>query len=784
MGGGRISAQTDVTGTYLINADLEGTYASIKQPTSDRDIYQPEGWVVVYENGESNDMTSLNSSTTQWTQFSGRPQLAGGENNTYWLRFRWGNSENFTISQETKAPLPAGTYCLSADVFLQTGTGVANVSVAGKTSNISSIAQWKENKIIFELAETSKVTVSFNVTQKVQEETVFGFDNVKIISLNEKPTLPLLSDIEGTDVDLNDFPIDEGDYTLEVEGTAGTEIKVSADNLSYTPEKTGTIRFVKSKGIVYVYENAEYAGAISSELAEPTFPDVTSENVISSDKNLLSNASFETLGDLKSSNRYYPGEPWTGNYPNDARVQLGTEVGNKSGADNGDYLLVWRGSSANNIGQSVSGINPNRKYKVQVHQVYGNNGTGAFRLGLGTSVGNVSYGYVDLTLGGGDDNTHKTISGVFSTAAEVSGECFFTMTGFQGNGDRMPCIDWISLVCQNAFPITGVSSAIFVAGTGYAPATAEDAYNQALVTAKDANASDDYKNIGGKERADLVAEIGKAEPVTIDGYKEATVALLNVTEAFIAAKESYDAYAEAKAEVVDVDESKVLAVTIAGNTTVTAEDAAKAAIILSRVKVLEEASVSNALATDFVTNGTFDSNKDNWIATGGFQNTGVASNQQGDFTGKFWENWNPAAKVNKMYQTIENIPNGTYCLEIAAFVNNIANPNGSQYVYANSSKTYLKTTTPTYYEVVVFVEDNKMEIGLNQTTATTNWMGIDNVSLNYFGVEDNVAEVGYNVAIQKAKEVMSDELYVNVNSAGSEKQALQQEINKANMEGS
>ena len=73
-----------------------------------------------------------------------------------------------------------------------------------------------------------------------------------------------------------------------------------------------------------------------------------------------------------------------------------------------------------------------------------------------------------------------------------------------------------------------------------------------------------------------------------------------------------------------------------------------------------------------------------------------------------------------------------------------------------------------------------MEIGLNQTTATTNWMGIDNVSLNYFGVEDNVAEVGYNVAIQKAKEVMSDELYVNVNSAGSEKQALQQEINKAN----
>ena len=152
--------------------------------------------------------------------------------------------------------------------------------------------------------------------------------------------------------------------------------------------------------------------------------------------------------------------------------------------------------------------------------------------------------------------------------------------------------------------------------------------------------------------------------------------------------------------------------------------------------------------TDLVENGTFDVQGvvAPWKATGGFQNQTTANNQSGAFgivNSFFYENWNGSAKVNKMYQEINNIPNGTYKLKIAAFVNTLADPNESQYVYANNDKVYLTTGEPTAYEVTTVVTENKIEIGLEQTTATANWMGIDNVSLSYIGPKNQfVKEMG------------------------------------------
>ena len=158
---------------------------------------------------------------------------------------------------------------------------------------------------------------------------------------------------------------------------------------------------------------------------------------------------------------------------------------------------------------------------------------------------------------------------------------------------------------------------------------------------------------------------------------------------------------------------------------------------------LADATYSTPIVTNFVVNGTFTDNVNGWTCTGGFQNQNRASNKQGAFTVPFFENWNGSAQVNKMYQTIENIPNGTYRLDIAAFVNNLANPNESQYVFANNDKVYLTTGEPTAYQVWTVVTTNSVEIGLEQTTATANWMGIDNVSLSYFGAGDVVNDAKY-----------------------------------------
>ena len=169
-------AQTDVTSTYLTNPDFEGEYSSNSQPSKDRDIYQPSGWTLSYTNSEANDMTSLNSTTTQWNNFSGKPQPANGGSNTYWIRFRWGDSENLELSQTVT--LPAGKYTLSVDAFLNGSTkGVATISAAGKTTNVTNNTTWGKYEVSFSLIKSTEVKIACSLKQNKQEETVAAFDN-------------------------------------------------------------------------------------------------------------------------------------------------------------------------------------------------------------------------------------------------------------------------------------------------------------------------------------------------------------------------------------------------------------------------------------------------------------------------------------------------------------------------------------------------------------------------------------------------------------------------------
>ncbi len=212
------------------------------------------------------------------------------------------------------------------------------------------------------------------------------------------------------------------------------------------------------------------------------------------------------------------------------------------------------------------------------------------------------------------------------------------------------------------------------------------------------------------------------------------------------------------------------------NVELTDEQGLEDALLAIKIKKVDEnaALVEGATATSpkaapFVVNGTFDSNINGWQRTGTFQNNARANNQQGDFTGYFWENWDPNPSANKMYQTIDYIPNGTYMLRIAAFVNNFADPNNCQFVFANSDKTFLTTGAPTFYEVWTVVSGNTMEIGLEQTEAVANWMGIDNVSLTYYGPGNVITQaqagqhkVDYDAAKAEAKALLEDPSYMHM----------------------
>ena len=208
---------------------------------------------------------------------------------------------------------------------------------------------------------------------------------------------------------------------------------------------------------------------------------------------------------------------------------------------------------------------------------------------------------------------------------------------------------------------------------------------------------------------------------------------------------------------------------------------------------LTDATYAAPIVTNFVVNGTFDSNINGWSRAGDyFQNNQRQTGKDAPFSGGFYENWTPKASnmLNKMYQVINNIPNGTYRLDIAAFVNILATPaegetsQTTQYVFANSDKTYLTAGGPTAYEVYTVVTNNQIEIGLEQTSSTANWMGIDNVSLRYYGAGDviNAAQnaahkLAWEEALANAEAAIANTDYANV--TGKEKSDLQTEIGKA-----
>ncbi len=229
---------------------------------------------------------------------------------------------------------------------------------------------------------------------------------------------------------------------------------------------------------------------------------------------------------------------------------------------------------------------------------------------------------------------------------------------------------------------------------------------------------------------EVIVNIAKADlKVALDAANAVSPATEALTTAIAAAQAVYD-NSNDKDEVVATTTALKNATALANNTNAVAG-----------------ASEENPVLTTFVVNGTFDSTIAPWKSTTGAANQALASNQQGAFTGNFFENWNGSNYTGKLYQVIENIPNGVYELSIAAFVETF--DGSAQFVYANADKVALTTGAPTAYTVRTIVDNNTIEVGFEQTAAVNRWSGIDNISLKYFGEASNEA------LVNAAKEVFT-----------------------------
>ena len=226
--------------------------------------------------------------------------------------------------------------------------------------------------------------------------------------------------------------------------------------------------------------------------------------------------------------------------------------------------------------------------------------------------------------------------------------------------------------------------------------------------------------------------------VTPEAYNEFQEKLL----IYYAAIELEEAISAAEEEGIDVEQQRA----IADNPNSSYDElvAAKDAIAEAyKQKIAETYTPTNPLDmdADYIVNTTFDDNIDGWQTT--TQNGANYPNHDENvdgyyFTNNFWLNWNGSNMTGKMFKTLTDMPEGVYHLKMAAY----SQAGKDAYVYLFNDSTELITPQPFFYEVSSFVfSTNEFEIGLSCPVANSQWIGIDNVHLEYYG--NNIESYNY-----------------------------------------
>ena len=182
IGGGNSVAQTDVTGQYIKNPGFEGTSTQFLQINKDgRGVQKPEGWSVEWyqSNDDTNGMTyvadNLNQDKVKWAAKNGK---------SYFARMRWANSTLYL--RQTLRDLKPGKYTLSfsATAYKAKGNSIFYVTVGDKKADINfsttDKADWADYNIPFEIAEGQKYATITITADRKDDNFKIGIDDFKL----------------------------------------------------------------------------------------------------------------------------------------------------------------------------------------------------------------------------------------------------------------------------------------------------------------------------------------------------------------------------------------------------------------------------------------------------------------------------------------------------------------------------------------------------------------------------------------------------------------------------
>lgn len=204
--------------------------------------------------------------------------------------------------------------------------------------------------------------------------------------------------------------------------------------------------------------------------------------------------------------------------------------------------------------------------------------------------------------------------------------------GIEGQNDNWTCFDNFRLIYY-----------------GLTLEMLANAYNEALSTAQAAYENADYANVTGSEKTALYNAISTYQTcdATKEAYSTAATALNNAKSAFIAAKDSYDAFASEKTHAISLWVTEI-------PTPNTAEEAFAG---INTLKVAEH----NTVITKYTTDGsalfipTWD--KENFDALNNEHWSGKAS--------EYFDKWSGNAYTSKIFKEVE-LPEGHYVFYAAA----------------------------------------------------------------------------------------------------------------------
>lgn len=149
-----------------------------------------------------------------------------------------------------------------------------------------------------------------------------------------------------------------------------------------------------------------------------------------------------------------------------------------------------------------------------------------------------------------------------------------------------------------------------------------------------------------------------------------------------------------------------------------------------------------------VLNPNFDYSTSKWTCTTDAVNKGIASNQNGAITGKFYESWDSRSFIGEISQQLK-VPNGIYRFTAAAFrsalISGASDDNSAVRLFANENECDITSATPNNYAVTVHVTNGTLRFGIRSTKTKYMWMGIDNVRIKYYGTEPVTEEQIKNV---------------------------------------